>query len=177
MDPGFAEISGEKSIMVAFEVSSLWFTVISFHRLSRTGTKSYFRFFVGWKNETVKQNSGLERTNFFYVERNDDNFIMIQFYILLPLLKLYMKWTIYWPADMKSSKLWSSQLYGRNFCNCIHNWMQLQNCSLLWTQNSLCNCKNCIHNCKDHSLLDILLFLLLFNQINEISIWTVVGKS
>ena len=83
MDPGFAEISGEKSIMVAFEVSSLWFTVISFHRLSRTGTKSYFRFLVGWKNETVKQNSGLERNNFFYVERIDDNFIMIQFYSII----------------------------------------------------------------------------------------------
>ena len=54
----------------------------------------------------------------------------------LKMRKLYMKWTLYWTADMKPSKLWSP----------LKSWL---------FQASLRDCKNCVHNCEDHSLQDL----------------------
>ena len=53
-----------------------------------------------------------------------------------------MKCFIYWTADLKSSKPWSSQL-----------WTQFKQLQSLF-QASTRNCLNCVHNCDDHGLLD-----------------------
>ena len=50
-----------------------------------------------------------------------------------------------WTADMKSNEEWSSQL-----------WSQfLQLCKEAWKKNSY-DCKNCDHNCEDHSSFDFI---------------------
>ena len=69
------------------------------------------------------------------------------------MMKLYMKWTTYWAVGMKSSKLWSSQLWTQ-FDSGIAS-SQVQTPLKSWNfQPSLRNCKNYVHNCEDHSLLE-----------------------
>ena len=69
-------------------------------------------------------------------------------------VKWYMKCFIYWTADFKSSKAWSSQLYNeRNLSNCVEK-PEKKNPLKSWLfQASLRNCLNCVHNCDDHGLL------------------------
>ena len=84
-------------------------------------------------------------------------------------LKWYMKDFIYWTADLKSSKLWSSQLWTQFKQLRIAAW-KTQDFNGVWTpwkgsrvqtplkswlfQASIRNCLNCVHNCDDHSLLE-----------------------
>ena len=81
-------------------------------------------------------------------------------------VKWYMKCFIYWTADLKSSKLWSSQLwtqFKQYRCDALTNLerrtgfarSRVQTPLKSWLfQASLRNCLNCVHNCDDHSLLD-----------------------
>ena len=66
-----------------------------------------------------------------------------------------MKWIVYWTADMKSSKLWSAQL-----------WLKSHDFNRIWTGDRdsgamlqtafsgfSTQLQNCVRNCEDHSLL------------------------
>ena len=64
-----------------------------------------------------------------------------------------MKCFIYWTADLKSSKLWSWQLWMQFRQLRIEAWKS-QDFNGVWTLASIRNCLNCVHNCDDHTLLD-----------------------
>ena len=85
-------------------------------------------------------------------------------------VKWYMKCFIYWTADLKSSKLWSSQLWTQFKQLRTEAWKS-QDFNGVWTrdlamsrvqtplkswlfQASICNCLNCVHYYDDHSSLD-----------------------
>ena len=68
-----------------------------------------------------------------------------------------MKCLIYWTADLKSSKRWSSQLWTQFKQLRIEAWVQTPLKSWLF-QAFIRNCLNCIHNCDDHSLLDLFIY-------------------
>ena len=84
-------------------------------------------------------------------------------------VKWYMKCFIYWIADLKSSKPWSSQLWTQFKQLRREAWKSqerrtgiarsgVQTPLKSWLfQASLRNCLNCVHNCDDHGLLVILL--------------------
>ena len=83
----------------------------------------------------------------------------------------YMKCFIIELRILKSSKLWSSQLWMQFKQLHIEAWKS-QNFNRVWTRTSIArsqvqtplkswlfqasirNCLNCVHNCDDHSLLD-----------------------
>ena len=70
-----------------------------------------------------------------------------------------MKCFVNWTSDLKSSKLWSSQLWTQIKQLRIEVWKS-QDFNGVWTRDLAIrllyvrNCLNCVHNCDDHSLLD-----------------------
>ena len=72
-------------------------------------------------------------------------------------VKWFMKCFIYWTADLKSSKLWSSQLRTQFKQLPIDRFARsrVQTPLKSWLfQASIRNCLNCVRNCDDHRLLD-----------------------
>ena len=78
-------------------------------------------------------------------------------------MKWYMKCFIYWTADLKSSELWSPQLWTQFKQLHIEAWksQDFNGVEVLtfstplksWLfQASIRNCLNCVHNCDDHTL-------------------------
>ena len=84
------------------------------------------------------------------------------------MMKWYMKWIIYELRIWNQVKLWSSQLWAQ-FLQLRREAWKIQDFNRVWTllkswlfQASLRNCKNCAHNCEDHSFTWLLLLLHIF---------------
>ena len=65
-----------------------------------------------------------------------------------------MKWIIYELRIWNQVKLWIFAVMNAIFCNCVEKpeKFRVQTPLKSWTfQASPRNCKNCVHNCEDHS--------------------------